>query len=77
MQGLFAGQASGDEVAEERQPAGTVHAGGEQRVHGTRHYHRYGRSRDYERMQTVLEGVHSVAFALLALHAGAPLLWVL
>ena len=29
--------------------------------------------RDYERLQTTLEGVHYVAFALLALHAALPL----
>jgi hypothetical protein len=34
-------------------------------------------ARDYERVQTVLEGFHYGAFALLVLHAVAPLLWVL
>jgi transposase len=34
-------------------------------------------ARDYERLQTTLEGFHFVAFALLALQAALPLLWVL
>jgi transposase len=34
-------------------------------------------ARDYERLQTTLEGLHYVAFALLALHAVRPLLDVL
>ena len=34
-------------------------------------------ARDYERLQTTLEGLHYVAFALLALHAVRPILEVL
>jgi len=34
-------------------------------------------ARDYERLQTTLEGFHYVAFALLALNKVLPLLWVL
>jgi len=34
-------------------------------------------ARDYERLHPTLEGVHYVAFALLALHAARPLLWLL
>jgi len=34
-------------------------------------------ARDYERLQTTLEGFHYVAFALLALNAARPLLWIL
>jgi transposase len=34
-------------------------------------------ARDYERLHTTLEGLHYVAFALLALHAALPVLWVL
>jgi transposase len=34
-------------------------------------------ARDYERLQTTLEGLHYVAFALLALNAVRPLLYVL
>jgi len=34
-------------------------------------------ARDYERLDATLAGFHFVAFALLALHAALPLLWVL
>ena len=34
-------------------------------------------ARDYERLQTTLEGFHWLAFALLALHAARPLFWLL
>jgi transposase len=34
-------------------------------------------ARDYERLQTTLEGFHWLAFALLALHAARPLLWLI
>ena len=34
-------------------------------------------ARDYERLQTTLEGLHYVAFALLALHAARSLWWLL
>jgi transposase len=34
-------------------------------------------ARDYERLQTTLEGLHYLAFALLALHAAPPLFWLL
>lgn len=34
-------------------------------------------ARDYERLHTTLEGLHSVAFALLALNAVRPILAVL
>ena len=34
-------------------------------------------ARDYERLHTTLEGFNDVAFALLALQAARPLLWVL
>ena len=34
-------------------------------------------ARDYERLQTTLEGFHYVACALLALKAALPLLWLL
>jgi transposase len=34
-------------------------------------------ARDYERLQTTLESLHDVAFALLALNAARPLLWLL
>ena len=34
-------------------------------------------ARDYERLDTTLQGFHVVAFALLALRAAVPLLWVL
>ncbi|MDP9370222.1 MAG: IS5 family transposase [Chloroflexota bacterium] len=34
-------------------------------------------ARDYERLHTTLEGLHFVAFALLALNAARPLLWLL
>ena len=34
-------------------------------------------ARDYERSDATLAGFHSVAFAVLALHAALPLFWVL
>src|SRR5215211_5541428 len=34
-------------------------------------------ARDYERLDATLAGFHFVAFALLALHAALPLLWIL